>query len=71
MCFLTLWARGIPGSVISPPLDRMNTGLQHRGYAVLVLPALKVSQHLRCDLLLEGFRSGDERTLRDLQMVEI
>ena len=38
---------------------------------VFVIPALKLSQHLGCDLSFERFRSGDERVLRDLQNFEI
>ena len=51
------------------PLGRVNTGLRHGAHSVLVLPTLKLLQHLGCDLSLQGFRSGDERPLRDLRNI--
>jgi hypothetical protein len=45
--------------------------LRQHADAVFVIPALKPSQYLGCDLSLEGFRCGDERALWDLKISNI
>ena len=51
-------------------LGEENGYLRQRADAVFVIPALKFSQHLGCDLSLEVFRCGDERALRDLKICD-
>jgi hypothetical protein len=58
------WARRIPPG-------REKGDLRQHTDAVVVIPALKPSQHLGCDLSLEGFRCGDERALWDLKNCNI
>lgn len=54
-----------------PSPGREKGDLRQRADAVFVLPALKPSQYLGCDLSLEGFRCGDERSLWDLKISNI
>ena len=73
MCSLgPLWRAGSSGSVGNKVPCRIAIGnLRQHADAVFVIPALKLSQHLRGNLSLEGFRGGDECVLRDLQISEI
>jgi hypothetical protein len=66
-------ARDRPGRSVtrSPSPGGVKGDLCQHADTVFVIPALKLSQHLGCDLSLERFRSGDERVLRDLQNSEI
>ena len=62
-------AQDRPGrSITRFPLAGRGKGgtLRQHADTVFVIPAIKLSQHLGCDLSLEGFRSGDKRVLRDL-----
>jgi hypothetical protein len=56
-------ARDRPGGSVtrSPSPGREKGDLRQHTDAVFVIPALKLSQHLGCDLTFEGFRCGDER----------
>lgn len=63
------WARDCPGgsATRSPSPGREKGDLCQCADAVFVIPVLKPSQDLGCDLSFEGFRCGNERALWDLK----
>jgi len=62
-------SRWVGNKVPSPAREKGD--LRQHADAVFVIPALKPSQHLGCDLSLEGFRRGNERALWDLKISNI